>query len=95
MMKTMSFTKMMSHGASAPCANAGSCCAQAAFMQSAHIALLLDAMVLASIIICGIICTLAVRVSVTVRLFVLAVLVLLVVLLVYEKLNMPRKRMFV
>ena len=50
MMKSM-YTTQMSHGASAPCANAASSCAQTASMQSAHIAFILDAMIMASIII--------------------------------------------
>ena len=85
MMKSM-YTTQMSHGASAPCANAASFCAQTASMQSAHIALILDAMIMASIIICGL----------NVRLSILAgsllVLVLLVVLLVSGKVNAPRMR---
>ena len=85
MMKTM-YTTQMSHGASAPCANAASSCAQTASMQSAHIALILDAIIMASIIICGL----------NVRLSILAgsllVLVLLVVLLVCEKEDAPRMR---
>ena len=48
MMKSM-YTTQMSHGASAPCANAASSCAQTASMQSAHIAFILDAMIMASI----------------------------------------------
>ena len=76
----------MSHGASAPCANAASSCAQAASMRSANIALILDAIIMASIIICGL----------NVRLSILAgsllVLVLLVVLLVCENMNAPRMR---
>ena len=75
MMKSM-YTTQMSHGASAPCANAASSCAQTASMQSAHIAFILDAMIMASIIICG----LNVRLSV------------LVVLLVCENVNAPRMR---
>ena len=86
MMKSMYTTQMMSHGASAPCANAASSCAQTASMQSAHIALILDAIIMASIIICGL----------NVRLSILAgsllVLVLLVVLLVCEKEDAPRMR---
>ena len=86
MMKSMYATQMMSHGASAPCANAASFCAQTASMQSAYIALILDAMIMASIIIC----------SLNVRLSILAgsllVLVLLVVLLVCEKEDAPRMR---
>ena len=86
MMKSMYATQMMSHGASALCANAASSCAQTASMQSAHIALILDAIIMASIIICGL----------NVRLSVLAgsllVLVLLVVLLVCGKVNAPRMR---
>ena len=85
MMKSM-YTTQMSHGASAPCANAASFCAQTASMQSAHIALILDAIIMASIIICGL----------NVRLSILAgsllVLVLLVVLLVCEKEDAPRMR---
>ena len=86
MMKSMYAAQMMSHGASAPCANAASFCAQTASMQSAHIALILDAIIMASIIICGL----------NVRLSILAgsllVLVLLVVLLVCEKEDAPRMR---
>ena len=86
MMKSMYTTQMMSHGASAPCANAASSCAQAASMRSANIALILDAIIMASIIICGL----------NVRLSILAgsllVLVLLVVLLVSGKVNAPRMR---
>ena len=86
MMKSMYTTQMMSHGASAPCANAASSCAQAASMRSANIALILDAIIMASIIICGL----------NVRLSILAgsllVLVLLVVLLVCENMNAPRMR---
>ena len=52
MTKSMYATHMMSYGASAPCANAASSCAQAASMRSANIALILDAMIMASIIIC-------------------------------------------
>ena len=85
MMKSM-YTTQMSHGASAPCANAASSCAQAASMRSANIALILDAIIMASIIICGL----------NVRLSILAgsllVLVLLVVLLVSGKVNAPRMR---
>ena len=85
MMKSM-YTTQMSHGASAPCANAASSCAQAASMRSANIALILDAIIMASIIICGL----------NVRLSILAgsllVLVLLVVLLVCEKEDAPRMR---
>ncbi|MCF2663343.1 hypothetical protein JQM66_02075 [Oscillibacter valericigenes] len=85
MMKSM-YTTQMSHGASAPCANAASSCAQAASMRSANIALILDAIIMASIIICGL----------NVRLSILAgsllVLVLLVVLLVCENMNAPRMR---
>lgn len=50
MTKTMYGSQMMSYGASAPCANAASCCAQSASMQSANIALILDAILVASII---------------------------------------------
>ena len=85
MMKSM-YTTQMSHGASAPCANAASSCAQAASMRSANIALILDAIIMASIIICDL----------NVRLSILAgsllVLVLLVVLLVCEKEDAPRMR---
>ena len=85
MMKSM-YTTQMSHGASAPCANAASSCAQAASMRSANIALILDAIIMASIIICGL----------NVRLSILAgsllVLVLLVVLLVCKNENAPRMR---
>ena len=91
MMKTMYTTKMMSYGASAPHANAASCCAHTASMQFSNIALILDAMVMASIIVCA----LVVRLSALVVSLVLLALVLLVVLLVYKKSNMPSKRAFV
>lgn len=86
MTKSMYATHMMSYGASAPCANAASSCAQAASMRSANIALILDAMIMASIIICG----LAVRLSILAGS--LLALVLLVVLLVCGNVNTPGMR---
>ena len=89
MMKSM-YTTQMSHGASAPCANAASSCAQAASMRSANIALILDAIILASIIIFGLVRLVSLGLNVA-----LVGLILLAVLLVLALVCTPvmRKRL--
>lgn len=83
---------MMPHGASA-CAGAASSCAYTASMQSAfnnHIALILDAMTVASIIICTLLALAVLGISLLVQ----ATLVLLAVLLVFGRLEAPSTRRY-
>jgi len=92
----MTFTRMyskgmMSSGASAPCANAASSCAQTAPMQSANtVALIMDATLVASIIIFALI-SLLVLVNLL-NLVSLILVALLVVVLVKVHFYTPRTR---
>lgn len=79
--------KTMNTSASAPCANAASFCAQSASANTAIIAVL-DAIIMASIIICGIIVILGLH------LVSLLVLLALVVRLVIRNLNTPWQKEF-
>ena len=85
---------MMSSGASAPCANAASFCAQTASMQSANtVALIMDAAFVASIIIFALIALLGLLVLVNLLNLVSLILVaLLVVVLVKVHFYTPRTR---
>jgi len=95
MMNTYMSNNQMPCNASASCANAAESCAHFASMQSFCIALTLDAMIMASIIVFGINISLAVRLSILVITLATIILVLLGVLLICKKVNMPRMRMFV
>ena len=79
MMKTVNANGMMSRGVSAPKANASFSCNHTAPMQSHHIALIMDAIIMASIIIYG------ANVSLFILVGYLLVLVQIISLLIYEK----------
>lgn len=72
----MQFNRHMNHGASASYAEAFGSCAHAAAMQSNTVVMILDAMILASIIICSLILGVIVRISsISLLVLVLAALV--------------------
>lgn len=72
----MQFNRHMNHGASASCAQANGSCAHAAAMQNNTVIMILDAVILASIIICSLILGLIVRISsISLLVLVLAALV--------------------
>lgn len=89
MMMNRTHKNHMSHAACAPSVRAMSCCAHAASMQSAssNIILVLDAVLLASIIIfsslLGDVCLVA-----------LLPAVILSICIIHRKVDVPRKRMF-
>ena len=91
MTKSMYATHMMSYGASAPCANAASSCAQTASMQSAHIAFILDAMIMASIIICTLLVLVCLLALVSLQVLVLVLVLVLLAVLLFP-VYLPRKR---
>lgn len=82
----MSNRSMMNCGASAPCANASSCCAQTATMQPASMIMILDAIIMASIIF-----TLITILSISL-ITILALVSLLVLIMVKVNIYTPRKR---
>ena len=70
------FNRHMNHGASASCAQANGFCAYAAAMQSNTVIMILDAVILASIIICSLILGVIARISsISLLVLVLAALV--------------------
>lgn len=72
----MQFNRHMNHGASASYAEAFGSCAHAAAMQSNTVVMILDAVILASIIICNLILGVIVRISsISLLVLVLAALV--------------------
>lgn len=74
----MQFNRHMNHGASASCAQANGSCAHAAAMQNNTVIMILDAVILASIIICSLILGVIARIS-SISLLVLVLVALILV----------------